>query len=155
MALPTITRSRSAVMWSALYPSKAVIFCSARKSLIGGYTFWSDPRTSKPLFLSIAASVAMAVPHMPIRWIRLGNSRLLDYQRRLRPADDAGPDAERQRHAGAIGVARWQAEEDGPPEVRHQIGHDRFDGGPSLRRLVASRQLAEDDGGRAREQPRQ
>ena len=56
--------------------------------------------TSWPLRFSIAASVAIAVPQMPIRWMRVSHCdrRLFDDEPRRGAGDDAARDAERQRH---------------------------------------------------------
>src|SRR6266550_445829 len=35
---------------------------------MGGYTFWSEPLTSKPRCFNAAAVDAMAVPQMPTKW---------------------------------------------------------------------------------------
>src|SRR5258706_12858818 len=96
---------------------------AARNSLIGGYTLWSEPRTSCPRRFSSAASVAIAVPQMPIRWMTrdpgsgirdslapgevegLPNWRFLDDDRRTRRGDNAHADAERERPARAGRVA--------------------------------------------------
>src|SRR5688572_4490032 len=145
IALPTTTRSRSEVMLSAEYPVNVRIPSAARKSLIGGYTFWSDPRTSWPRLRSSAATVAIAVPQTPIRWIRFmvmprvtisGNRRFLDDQRRMRAGGDAYAHPERQRPARSRRVARRKAEDDWPGKIPGEtLNH-------VARREVATRLLA-------------
>ena len=95
------------------------------------------------LLLSIAASVAIARP---------AHANQVDSLHRAATAassmisagcgagDDARADAERQRHAGAVGVAGRQAEQHRPAKVREQIGDDRLDG--RARRRPARRTAA-------------
>ena len=52
-----------------------------------------------------------------------------------------------------VGVARRKAEQDRPGKSFEQVGNHRLDGGSAVARLVAARQLAEDDGRRARRMP--
>src|SRR5260370_11237948 len=86
---------------------------AARKSLIGGYTSWSDPRTLKPFRLSIAASVAIAVPQMPMRWMwPLLNGGLLDDYTRALTGDHAARHAERQRQGGTRCVTGGKPDDD-------------------------------------------
>src|SRR5436190_11712345 len=120
-----------------------------RKSLMGGYTSWSDPLTSRPLRFIIAASVAMAVPQMPMKWMRSLNGVLLDDQPRALVGDDPTRHAERQRHGRAGGVTRGKADENRPWKVAKQIRHHRTRGGIAGR-LVALRQLADHDSRGAR-----
>src|SRR5437763_5004755 len=129
----------------------------AIKSHISGYTSRSDPRTSSPFRLSIAASVAIAVPQMPMKWIRLtfgpwcsDNRTFLDHHPRVLVGDDSTADAERQRHRGTDRVARRETKQHGTWKIAEQRRHHvaRPD---VARRLVAFRQLADDDCRRSRQ----
>src|SRR4051812_10702187 len=99
----------------------------------------------------MAASVAIAVPHTPMRCTRLGNGRLLNHERGIFGRKDARGDAERQRQAGAGSMARRESEEDWPWKTREQIADDVTNHGTSGSGLVAARHFAEDHGRRARE----
>src|SRR5688572_16060485 len=154
IALPTTTRSRSEVMLSAEYPVNVRIPSAARKSLIGGYTFWSDPRTSWPRLRSSAATVAIAVPQTPIRWIRFMvmprvtisvNRRFLDDKRRMRAGGDADAHAERQRPARPHRVAGGEPEDDRPGEIAGQALNHVARGEVATRFLTATH-LAEHQG---------
>src|SRR5688500_6545198 len=100
---------------------------AARKSLIGGETFWAEPRTSWPRLRSSAASVAMAVPATPISWMHSVslNRRLLDNYGGLRASLDAHARAERQRPAGAGGVSRRKSDQHGSGKVV-RVRHDHL-----------------------------
>src|SRR5688572_27832085 len=114
---------------------------AARNSLIGGYTSWSEPLTSKPLCLSSAASVAVAVPQMPMMWTRLLNSGLFDHETRAFVRDDPTRHAQRQRHRRTGRVSRRKPDEHRPRKIAQQIGHHRTPGGIAGG-LVAPWQLA-------------
>src|SRR5689334_22430252 len=86
----------------------------------------------------------MAVPQMPMRWMRLLNARLLDDETRPVVGHHAAADAKWQRQSGPGGVARREADENRPMEIGEQVRHDAASGqGPT--RLVAARQLADHD----------
>src|SRR5262249_19804782 len=94
---------------------------------------------------SIAATVAIAVPQIPMKWMRLLNSALLDHDPRPAVRDDATTHAQWDRQRRTRRVSGRKADDDGAGKVFEQIGHDR-----ARRRiapgLLASRQLADDDG---------
>src|SRR3712207_3242480 len=119
---------------------------AARKSLIGGYTFSSDPLTSQPRLRSSAASVAIAVPQTPMRWIRLLrlNGRFLDNDRGPGRRDHPDLHAERQGPAGPGRMTGGKSKEHGTREMsHHRVQGAR--GGHAAPRLVAAAHLSEDD----------
>src|SRR5688572_8647881 len=82
--------------------------------------FWSDPRTSWPRLLSSAATVAIAVPQTPIRWMRLLNGRLLDDDRRMRSRRHAHVHAERKRPAWSRRMTGRKTEQHRAPKLTRQ-----------------------------------
>src|SRR5712672_1632518 len=123
---------------------------AARKSLMGGYTSWSDPRTWTPLCLSMAASVAIAVPQTPMRCTRLLNGGLFDDESRPGIRDNTARNTERQRHCGASRVTRRESDEHRPWEIAEQIRDNRATRQPASV-LVAPRQLTHNHGNGTRE----
>src|SRR5882672_3905276 len=72
----------------------------------------------------MAASVAMAVPQTPMKWIlELLNGGLFNDQTRMRGSDDSASDAKRKRQRWAGGVARRKTDQHRPWKVAEQIGH--------------------------------
>src|SRR6516165_6389602 len=134
---------------------------AARKSLIGGYTSWSEPPTSNPFCFSMAASVAMAVPQMPMRWtlINLVGSScvvlgpwpaaplslhrpLLDHERGAAACNDAATYAEGQRDRRHRRVPGRKSNQYGTWEFGEEISHHGA-GRRVARGLVAPRALAD------------
>src|SRR5882672_2442443 len=108
------------------------------------------PRPSMPRTLRRSAGATSRVLAWPQA---LDTGRLLDHEPRAGAADHAGGHTERQRHRRSSRMARRESNQDGPRKILEQIGHDGAAGEVAFR-LVAVRQLADDDGRGAREHPR-
>src|SRR5262245_30436005 len=97
-----------------------------------------------PFCFSMAATVAIAVPQMPMKWIGYLNRALLDEDSRAIVRDDAAGDAQRQRQRRPVRVTRGKPDHDRTGKIPEEVGHDGARGRLS-RRLVAPRQLADHD----------
>src|SRR6185437_1284961 len=70
-ALPTTTVSGAGCRCPADQPSCNAMPSARNWSLIGGYTFASEPSTSMPSSRASAAMPPMKVPQMPRMWMRI------------------------------------------------------------------------------------
>src|SRR5258708_6416589 len=91
----------------------------------------------------MAASVAMAVPQMPMKWIvDLLNRGLFNNEERPGARHHAAPNAERKRQGGPDRMARGKADQHRAREIAEQIRHGAASRGLA-RRLDATGKLAD------------